>query len=598
LSSNLGANATTAEARPGVVVASANSVAPDEAGVHFRARCGGMTHAGSLLYSAPERHARRGNPRAGRGGMMAKALQIGTAILALLIGGSTVFAQKPGGVLRVWLLDSPASMSIHEEATVVAERPVMAVFNNLVVFDQHVPQNSLSSIRPELATDWAWDEDGTGLILHLRKGVKWHDGKPFTAADVKCTWDLLQGKAKDKLRVNPRKAWYDNLVEVKTSGDYEATFVLKRPQPAFLALLATGMSPVYPCHVTPAQMRQHPIGTGPFKFVEFKPNESIRLVRNTDYWKPGLPYLDGINYTIAKSRSTVILAFIAGKYDLTFAGSVTMSLMHDIQKQRPEAICVAPQGSVSTNLIVNRDKPPFDNADLRQAMALTLDRKAFIDILTEGTGKMAAAMQPPPDGQWGLPKEMLLKLPGYDPDIAKNRAAARGIMTKLGYGPDHRLKIKVSTRDIPPYRDPAVILIDQLKEIYIDAELEPLDTTQWYPRVMRKDYTVALNLTGTYVDDPDALLAENYRCGGVGNYNGYCNPEIDKLIDRQSLEPNQDKRRQLVWEIERRLTEDGARPLVYFNRGGNCMAPMVKNLTIMSNSIYNGWRMEDVWLDK
>jgi peptide/nickel transport system substrate-binding protein len=171
-------------------------------------------------------------------------------------------------------------------------------------------------------------------------------------------------------------------------------------------------------------------------------------------------------------------------------------------------------------------------------------------------------------------------------------------MKKLGYGPDKPLAIRVTTRDVPPYRDPAVILIDQLKEIYITGELEPVDTTQWYPKVQRKDYTVALNLTGTLVDDPDAMLNENYACGGIGNYNGYCNPEVDKLIEQQSIEPNQDKRRQLVWEIERRLVEDDAKPLMFFQRGGICWDPKVKNLTVMANSIYNGWRMEDVWLDQ
>jgi peptide/nickel transport system substrate-binding protein len=155
-------------------------------------------------------------------------------------------AQKSGGILRQYIIDSPASMSIHEETTVVAERPMMGVFNNLVMFDQQVKQNSLASIVPDLATDWSWDEDGTRLTFHLHQGVKWHDGKPFTAADVKCTWDLVQGKTAEKLRINPRKAWYNNLAEIVTKGDYEATFVLKRPQPAFLALLATGMSPVYP----------------------------------------------------------------------------------------------------------------------------------------------------------------------------------------------------------------------------------------------------------------------------------------------------------------------------------------------------------------
>ncbi|MBV9016906.1 MAG: peptide ABC transporter substrate-binding protein [Alphaproteobacteria bacterium] len=523
---------------------------------------------------------------------------IGIALVLAAIGlAAPAAAQKRGGILRLWLLDSPASMSIHEEATVVAERPVMGVFNNLVLFDQHVPQNSMATIVPDLAKSWSWNEDGTELTFQLHDGVKWHDGKPFTAADVKCTWELLKGEGPEKLRVNPRKIWYANLDRITTNGDHEVTFHLKRPQPAFLALLASGMSPVYPCHVPPKDMRQHPLGTGPFKFVEFKPNESIHLTRNPDYWKPGLPYLDGIEYTIAKNRSTVILAFIAGKYDLTFAGSLTVPLTHDVEKQRPDAICEIPPGSVSTNLIVNREKPPFDNPELRRAMALAIDRKSFVDILTDGIGLQAAVMQPPPGGLWGMPKEMLQTLPGYGPDIEKNRAEARAIMQKLGYGPAHHMTVTVSTRDIPPYRDPAVILMDQLKEIYIDGNLEPLDTTQWYPRVMRKDYTVALNLTGTYVDDPDALLYENYACGGVGNYNGYCNPEVDKLIDQQSMEADQEKRKKLVWEIERKLTEDGARPLVYFNRGGACRDPKVKNLTIMINSIYNGWRMEDVWLD-
>ncbi len=519
-------------------------------------------------------------------------------MLGLLTTTPPATAQKQGGILRQHIVDSPASMSIHEETTVVAERPMMGVFNNLVMFNQHIPQNSLSSIVPDLATDWAWDESGTRLTFHLHRGVKWHDGKPFTAADVKCTWDLLQGKATEKFRLNPRKTWYNNLIEVVTDGDYQATFVLKRPQPAFLALLASGMSPVYPCHVPPARMRQNPIGTGPFKFVEFKSNEYIKVARNPDYWKPGLPYLDGIEYALSKNRSTAILAFEAKKYDLTFAGTLTIPLTRDLQNQRPDATCELPEGSVSTNLIINRSSPPFDNKDLRRAMALTSDRQAFIDILTEGKGLRAAAMQPPPGGQWGMPKEMLAKLPGYGPDVAANRAEAREIMKKLGYGPDKRLSIKVSTRDIPAYRDPAVILLDQLKEIYIAAELEPLDTTQWYPKVMRKDYTVALNLTGTQVDDPDAMLYENYSCNGVGNYNGFCELEIDKLIDQQSMEPNQEKRRHMVWEIERRLTEDGAKPLVYFNRGGICWDPSVKGMTVMQNSIYNGWRMEDIWLDR
>src|SRR5439155_1284775 len=85
---------------------------------------------------------------------------------------------------------------------------------NLVMYDQHIAQASINTIVPDLASEWSWDEDKTGLTFKLRQGVKWHDGKPFTAKDVKCTWDLLQGKSTDKLRLNPRKAWYRNLEEV------------------------------------------------------------------------------------------------------------------------------------------------------------------------------------------------------------------------------------------------------------------------------------------------------------------------------------------------------------------------------------------------
>src|SRR5215471_16673574 len=211
--------------------------------------------------------------------------------------------------MYVW--DNPPSMSMLDGPNPIGQRVTMGVFNNLVMFDQHVKQSSLKSIVPDLATGWSWNEEGTALTLPLRKGVKWHDGKPFTAKDVQCTWDLLLDKSSDKLRIN-------------------------------------------------------------------------------------------------------------------------------------------------------RDKPPFDNSDLRRAMALSLDRKAFIDILGEGQGDIGGVLQPAPEGLWGMPLELLKELPGYDRDVQKNRAQARRIMERLGYGPGNRLKLKVSTRDLRDYRDPAVILIDQL----------------------------------------------------------------------------------------------------------------------------------------
>ena len=460
---------------------------------------------------------------------IAYALALTSAIF--LLAAAPGFAQKSGGVLKFFHRDSPASGSIHEEATISAVAPFMGVFNNLVVFNQHEKQNRLELIEPELAESWKWNDNFTRVSFQLRQGVKWHDGKPFTANDVKCTWDMLLGKSSEKLRLNPRKAWYRNLEEVTTNGDYEVTFHLKRPQPGLLMLLASGWSPIYPCHVSPRDMRSRPIGTGPFKFVEFKPNEVIRVTRNPDYWKEGRPYLDGIEWTIIKDVSTRNLAFIAGKVDMYSPHTMTIPILKDIKSQVPRAICEVAPTNVNRTLIINREKPPFDNADLRRAMSLSLDRKAFIDIITDGQGDIGGTMLPAPEGVWSMPPELLKTLPGYDPDVAKNRAAARDIMRKLGYGPDKRLAVTVSTRNLPGYRDPAVIMIDQFKEINIDGQLEAVDTTQWYPKIMRKDFTVGLNVSESAVDDPDQQFYENYVCPAERNYTGYCSPEVDRLVD-------------------------------------------------------------------
>lgn len=199
-----------------------------------------------------------------------KLFAAAAVIVGTLGGTSIAFAEKSGGILKFYHRGTPPSGSIHEEATSSTVVPYMSVFNNLVMFDQAKPVNSVDTIVPDLAKSWSWAGDKSKLTFKLREGVKFHDGKPFTAKDVVCTWNLILGKSKAKLRKNPRKSWYKNLDSVEANGDYEVTFNLKRRQPAFIMLLASGYSPVYPCHVPPKKMRTKPIGTGPFKFVSLK----------------------------------------------------------------------------------------------------------------------------------------------------------------------------------------------------------------------------------------------------------------------------------------------------------------------------------------
>ena len=526
------------------------------------------------------------------------ALLLRLAVVFAFGATCVAHAQKPGGTLRVTHRDNPPSASIHEEATISTDMPFMAVFNNLVMFDPESPLNRPDRIVPDLATGWTISNDGRSLTFQLRDGVQWHDGKPFSSADVKCTWDIVTGRVDGKLRKNPRKSWWFNIKEITTDGPRAVTFHLHERQPSLLVMLAGGFSPIYPCHVPAAQMRTNPIGTGPFKFVEFKQNESIQLARNPNYWKKGQPYLDAIEYTIIPSRATAILALVTGRYDLTLTGELTPENAKEVLAQAPQMQCLVQPSNTQGNLLINRDKPPFDDPKLRQALGLSIDRGAFSAILSRGINKIGGAMMAPPEGLWGWSQEFMETVPGYGGDVEKSREEGRKIMRDLGYGPDKMMQLKVSTRNIPSYRDASVILIDHLKTVFIQGELEVLDSSVWYARLVRKDYVVGMNVQGTGVDDPDVQFFENYTCGSERNYTAYCNPELEKLYRQQSAMTDFDARKKLVWEIDKKLQADGARPVIYQSQGATCWWPHVKGLKLAGNSLYNHWRFDDVWMER
>ena len=187
-------------------------------------------------------------------------------------------------------------------------------------------------------------------------------------------------------------------------------------------------------------------------------------------------------------------------------------------------------------------------------------------------------MQPPPDGVWGLPQEMLDDVPGYGPDVAKNRAEARAIMEKLGYGPDKRLKLKVSTRNHLLYRDPAVILIDQLKEIYIDGELELVDTAVWFTKIARKDYAIGAqhDRQRRRRSRPDLLRALRLQVGA--QLHRLLQSRDREAVRRAVARADLEKRKKIVWEIDRKLLEDGARPIIMWNALGDLLAALRQGL--------------------
>ena len=327
-----------------------------------------------------------------------------------------------------------------------------------------------------------------------------------------------------------------------TNGDYEVTFHLKQPQPALLALLASGWSPIYPCHVPAREMRQHPIGTGPFKFVEFKPNEYIKLTPNPDYWKPGRPYLDGIEYTIMREIAPRNLAFFAGKFDVDSPYGVTIPTLKDFKEQAPQAICEVTSANVPRTMLINRAQAAVRQSRIAPGDGAGARPQGVHRHHQRGAGRYrrrhAAAAR---TASGACRRRCCRRCPATVP--TSRRTAPKPARSWRSSATDRtsRSPIKISTRNFPAWRDPAVILISQLKEIYIDAELELVDTAQWYPKMTRKDFTVGAVPIESGVDDPDQMFYENYVCGAARNYAGYSDPEFDKLIDQQSMEADPDK---------------------------------------------------------
>ena len=505
-------------------------------------------------------------------------------------------AQKSGGVLKIVLRENPGSASLLEESSVYTNLPFMGVFNNLVLFDQQDKIARLESIKPDLATEWSWSADNKVVTFKLREGVKWHDGKPFTSADVQCTWNTILEKRNSNWRKNVRKEWYHNLKEVSVNGPYEVRFTLERPQPSFMSILAVGWSAVYPCHVDGRVMRQKPIGTGPYKLAEYKPGESIRLVKNADYWKKGLPYLDGIEYRIVPNQATRTLSFVTGAFDIT-SSDVTPAVEKDIKAQAPKATCETFASAGSSHILINHLAKEMQDVRVRRAIDLALDRGVFV-ASQQGHGRIGGAMMTPPHGVWGLTPAQLDSIPAFGKDIERRRAEARKLMEEAGYGPNKKLTVTYIVRQATAAVQGASLVADQLRSIYVEGDVDAKDYTLFTGMLMKGAYTLAFHGTGNAMDDPDIILYENFMCNSPRNYTKYCNKDIEAKIHEQSATLDPKKRKELVQQIDMQLQRDNAKPTLFQTLLTQCWHPYVKGFIRGANGNYSHNRLETVWLDK
>jgi peptide/nickel transport system substrate-binding protein len=520
----------------------------------------------------------------------------------ITVSGSALGAgQEPryGGVLNAMQREElPVGFAIHESTTISTIWPGMPCFNNLVLFDPMKKVERTDTIIGELAERWSWQDNYRTLVFFLQKNVRWHDGRPFTSLDVKYTFDMVREapEARAKLRMNPHREWYANVEAIEAPDPYTVVFRMKRPQPALLMMLAGGHSPVYPGHVPPSEFHTRCIGTGPFKLKEWRRGEYVEYVRNPDYFVKGRPYLDGIKYFIIAERGTRTAALQSGRLDVASPDETPKAVAEQLKAAVPQMVTTEVGTGVVDSLLINATRPPFNNLRVRRAISRAIDRHAYIKAVRQGGAVVGAAMAPPPYGAWGLLTKDLARLPDYG-NPTEQKAEARKLLAEAGFTPSHPLKVELSTRALASYRDLAAFVVYELKQVGIDATLKELDTVQWFGATARKDYQLGANLMGVVIDDPDVNFYENYGCGSVRNYTGYCNERIMQLIDQQSQEGDPKRRLSLVWEIQKKFEEEAVRPMMGWRLDYFAQWPYVRNLT-PHNSNYSFGRMQNVWLDR
>jgi peptide/nickel transport system substrate-binding protein len=415
---------------------------------------------------------------------------------------------------------------------------------------------------------------------------------------VKYTFDMVRGApdATQKLRLNPRKDWYANVEAVEAADAHTVIFRLKRPQPSLLLMLASGYSPVYADHVPAASYRTGCVGTGPFKLKEWRKGEFVEYVKNPDYFVPGRPYLDGLRYVVINESGTRIAALQTGQVEVSFPNEVTKTNADQLRVAAPKLVIMPYSVNVNDNIVMNMKKPPFDNVKVRQAVSYAIDRRALIQAVHQGGAVPGASLAPKPYGAWGLLERDLSALPGYGKP-ADDKAKARKLLGEVGYSTQSPLRIELVTRNLSVYVTMASFVVNEFKQVGIEATLKQIETAQWHPMGMRGDFQIAANLTGIGPDDPDANFYENFACGSPRNYSFYCNEQVMAQIQQQSQELDPKKRLAMVQAIQKKLEEDVARPILNWRLDYLTVWPYVKNL-IPHQSMYNFGRLQEVWLDK
>jgi peptide/nickel transport system substrate-binding protein len=521
-------------------------------------------------------------------------LFLGVVMLTGLWAAPSALADEPpryGGILRVALAGDPPSLDMHQEGTFKVKIPLSPCYNTLIVYDPHGYPNIIG----DLAKSWTISDDGLTYTFKLHQGVKFHDGSEMTSADVKASWEHFVFPSQGV--VSPRRSLYQAIKRISAPDRDTVVFHLKYPSASFLSMVAYPHAFIYAkkyLDQDPHWYKQHVMGTGPFKLKKYVRGSYLEVERNPDYFKKGLPYMDGIKYFMIKDLSARAKSVRSGRTDTELRG-LPPAEVEALKKQMGDKIVIRyPKAMIHWGVAFNVDEKPFNDVRVRKAMSLAIDRYEMAKILGPLSGLETVGGLMHPDSQWALTPEELQALPGFGTDHEANVKEAKRLLAAAGY--PNGFQTVLSNRAVKlPYIDFGVYLISSWKKIGVEAKHQLEESATWYKSLRTRNFKVMVNPFGSSGGgDPDQMMVR-YLTGASPNWSRISDPEFDKLFEQQKVERDEQKRIALVQEMQKVIMRQvWWMPVMWWTRI-EVRSAHIRNYE-PHHSHHMNRRFEDVWL--
>src|SRR5262247_431628 len=523
-------------------------------------------------------------------------------LVALAIGSllatPSVWAQSPdtprrGGVLLAAIGADAPSLDPHQEQTFATIQPVAPLYSTLLQIDPY----SYPNVVGDVASEWKIAADGLTYTFKIRPGIRFHDGSPLTAADVKASYDKIIFPP-EGVR-SPRKVYYPAVAAIEVPDPSTVVFRLKFPSASLLSNLASPWNVIYPktyLDKDPNYFKTRVVGSGPFKFKSYTPGSTFEGERDPDYFVNDRPYLDGYKFFISTETSVRAAALRSGRAWIEFR-TMPQAEVEAIRKQLGDRVVV--QDTPATGLFgiaMNQTTKPFTDARVRKALTLGLDRYTASRVLYPIASLKDVGALMRPGTEWAMAESDLLRLPGFGRDMEKNRTEARRLLAEAGYPNGFKLVLKNRNVRVP-YIDFGTFVVQEWRKIGVEAEHRQLETAAWFADGRDTgSFELMVNPSFNFMDDPDQFL-ERYTTGDSNNWGRFSDPRIDDLFARQTRALDPVERKKLIFEIEKLVLGHvyyipgiwWARTVVHWAKVKNYVAPP---------NHYSNQKLQDVWLSE